>query len=249
MRSRGEMMSAQAASGRSCGEVRIAAATRSAGRPSSVCPLPRWLLGVLADVLANSFLRRNSMNFGPARIEMIIATSAATRTRARRVASLSATTSSPTAREPSTSTTSPGRRSSRSASAASAAVATHRAGSPFGHVSLCERTDGDHLGNARSSAPPRDLALIRRSGRAELRHLAEHRDTPRIPARSARLCERRPHRERVRVVAVVDQQHVVGQRQLLLAAAARTRPGARRPRSRTERVGRRSAPPASFRSW
>ena len=51
------------------------------------------------------------MNFGPARIEMISATSVATRTRGHyaRAATLAATASRPTAREPFTSTTSPGR--------------------------------------------------------------------------------------------------------------------------------------------
>ena len=64
------------------------------------------------------------MKNGPARSEMISATSAATRTRAISRVSFAATASSPTAREPFTSTTSPGRSSVASASAASAAVAT-----------------------------------------------------------------------------------------------------------------------------
>ena len=95
----------------------------------------------------------------------------------------SATTSSPTEREPLTSTTSPGR--------SSLAQPGGRLGGgrdPVAAVGARELADGDHLLDAELAQQRADLARGRpaRLG-AELGHLAEHRDAPACRApRSAR---------------------------------------------------------------
>ena len=121
------------------------------------------------------------MKVGPLRIAMIIATSAATRTLAISRVMFSATTSSPTDREPLTSTTSAGRSSARTRSVASPAVATHVAAVVAG-----ERADCDHL-HAELAHELADLAVVGGRVVAELGHLAEHAEhAPAAPARSFR---------------------------------------------------------------
>ncbi len=124
----------------------------------------------------------------------------------------SATTSSPTEREPFTSTTSPGCSTSRSRSAASAAR-RH----PVAAVGARELADRDHLLDARARAgAPRP----RRGTPARRRRARPSRRAPR-PAAARRALrqvrERRAHRHRVRVVAVVQEQAATGKRPLFLA--------------------------------
>ncbi len=194
---------------------------RSGARPSSASPAsPSGAAGPpRGSCWPNSFRRRKSMNAGPARIEMISATSAATRTRAISDVSFAATASSPTAREPFTSTTSPGRSIAASASAASSAVASQRAETPFA-ASTYPCASGP---TAISSATPRSATASPTSrwyAGASGPSSAISPSTAirrRGPGPLGEVLERGAHRERVRVVAVVQEQHAVGELELLLA--------------------------------
>jgi len=77
--------------------------------------------------------------------------------------------------------------------------------------------DGDeHVCPEGSRLPPGERMPVRRLG-AELLHPAEDGDgTPAVPPRGERL-EPSPHRERVRVVGVVDQQAATRQSPILAA--------------------------------
>ena len=139
------------------------------------------------------------------------ATSAATRTCAIRRVSFAATASSPTAREPLTSTTSPGRRSPRARSQPPRRPCRPRAASTpsrAGRVPARERADGDELGDAGARDLLADLAVEGRRASSPSSAISPSTATRRRPpASSARCVERRAHRDRVRVVAVVDQRH------------------------------------------
>src|SRR5919197_949292 len=113
---------------------------------------------------------------------------------ARTVASASATTSRPTAREPLTSTQSPG--STTSSATAIAAGAVARRGGLVANL------------NVKGDRP-----------RAELCHVPEVRDPPPVSRALDEIGERRAHRDRVGVVRVVDQHTAARERELLASPA------------------------------
>ena len=122
------------------------------------------------------------MNVGPPRMAMIMATSAATRTLATRM-KFSATTSSPTERDPLTSTTSPGRRRSRrSADGLGGSVR------PGYRRSRGERADGDDVADPELAQQGADLTVVGGRAGAELGHLAEHGDRAGFPPARCTRC-------------------------------------------------------------
>ena len=168
------------------------------------------------------------MNFGPTRIEISIAMTPAMRTRTQALTaarSASATTSSPTAREALTRTQSPGstsvgapRRLRSTASGTQRVTGTPRGGL---EVAARELADGERARRRRAAAMlAADLLVVARARRARARPC---RRGPRrgaaSPARVGEVVERRAHRDRVRVVGVVDQQPAARERQLLAAPA------------------------------
>ena len=124
----------------------------------------------------------------------------------------SATTSSPTAREPLIRTTSPGWTSSGARSAAFVCV-----GDPLTAVRARELPDSEHDVDSEIAHELADLLVVLGRRRAELGHLAEHRDGAALVLRE--VLERCAHRRRVRVVRVVDQQAAARKRRLLAAPA------------------------------
>ena len=125
--------------------------------------------------------------------------------------SFAATASSPTAREPLTSTTSPGRTSSREGArsprlrsrpdvtSTPSSVAPRRAGRPRSARPRRQprpprRSPGDRRPHRRRALPSRPSTAMRRRG----------------PAALGQMLERRAHRDGVRVVAVVDQDDPPG---------------------------------------
>ena len=77
--------------------------------------------------------------------------------------------------------------------------------------------DADHLLDAESVHELADLPVIGVGLPTELRHLAEHGDAPVAPAPLDEMLERRAHRDRVRVVAVVEQETATREWPLLVA--------------------------------
>ena len=124
----------------------------------------------------------------------------------------SATTSSPTDREPLTSTTSPGRSRPRSSAAASAAV-----GDPVAAVVARQLADRDHvLDPELAERAPRSRGGSR-APRRRARAISPSTATqPSAVRRARRGAERRTHRHRVRVVTVVQEQTAARQLALLL---------------------------------
>ena len=146
------------------------------------------------------------MNVGPPRIAMIIATSAATRTLCHYAVKFSATASSPTAREPLTSTTSPGPQ-----------LGAQPLRPPRRRWRPSRRRTRAPARRPRSPARSRARGRARRSrGGTRARLLPSSAISPStaIPPRGAgtlgEVLERRAHRDRVRVVAVVQQQTAAG---------------------------------------
>ena len=94
--------------------------------------LTTWPFGPSSRICCpNSFLRRKSMNLGPERMEITIASTPASRTSTMTgaygtTATASAITSRPMAREPFTSTQSPGCRTERSAASPCSTVGAQR---------------------------------------------------------------------------------------------------------------------------
>ena len=71
-------------------------------------------------------------------------------------------------------------------------------------------TDHDRQRDVEPHDLQTDRLMLRARVRAELEHLAEHRDRPPLPARQDReRTQRGTHRVRVRVVRVVDDRHAV----------------------------------------
>src|SRR5512133_794801 len=77
-----------------------------------------------------------------------------------------------------------------------------RIGDRLAAVAARELADAEHDVDAEAADELADLAVVLRRGRAELRHLSEHRDLAATVLRE--ILERRAHRGRVRVVRVVD---------------------------------------------
>ena len=160
-------------------------------------------------------------------------------------ASASATTSSPTPREPLTSRTSPGRdqlagqrrrlaRVGDRVALAVEAVEHLRGARPDGH---------QHVDPGRRGVGA-DVAVVVVLGRPELEHVAEHGDAPAGGLVVREVVECGAHRERVGVVAVVDDRGAHSEQHALAAQAgeahvhAAARRDADRPRGghRRERV-------------
>ena len=122
--------------------------------------------------------------------------------------SASATASSPTARDPLTSTQSPGRRSPRSSATAASTSSTART-SPMlrgaGEIASRERPDRDEHLDAGARGRLADLAVERGGLGAELGHAAEHGDEPAARPPLPKVHDRGLHRDRIGVVAVVQR--------------------------------------------
>ncbi len=87
-------------------------------------------------------------------------------------------------------------------------------------VGACAGPDGDEQVESQPGGVPARVCMPARRVRTEFGHRAEHSNrAPAVAARGERL-ERGRHRERIRVIGVVDQQTPVRQR-LLLAAPGR----------------------------
>src|SRR5438105_600856 len=86
-------------------------------------------------------------------------------------------------------------------------------------VVVRERTDGDERVDAEAGGHGADLAVVARSLLAQLGHVAEDRDLPPPAGAIVEQRERGAHRDRVRVVAVVDEQAAAGERRLVAAPA------------------------------
>jgi hypothetical protein len=127
--------------------------------------------------------------------------------------SFAATASSPTAREPFTSKT---RRPADERREGVAGLVGRRHGAAAVPLGEAGRPHADHL-DAELAREPADVAVVLGRSRPELGHLAEDRDASPGPGPLGEVLESRAHRERVRVVAVVQEQHAVGELELLLA--------------------------------
>ena len=84
-------------------------------------------------------------------------------------------------------------------------------------VAAGELPDREQLVDPELRGRVADLAVVRRCGAAELGHVAEDGHTTAVAAPLDEVCERRAHRDGIRVVCVVDQQPAA--RQLVLVAA------------------------------
>ena len=144
---------------------------------------------------------------------MIIAISAAARTRAITRTGSPRRPRVPPSAIPSRAPSSPGRSTSRSRAAASAAVATHSP--PVGARELADR---DHVLDARARAAARRPRRGTPARPAPSSAISPSTATRRRARRAlGEVQERRAHRHRVRVVAVVQEQPAAGKRELLLA--------------------------------
>ena len=162
-----------------------------------------------------------------------------------REGSVSATSSRPAEREPLTSTASPRPSSGASSSAASVGSAT----SWSGRVVACRLADPDQQLDPGLTRVLADLAVVAGALRAQLGHLAEHRDPPPRDRQRAEVIERSPHRDRVGVVAVVHQHDPVAELEALAAEAReayRRRPTRHLGRRGADRDDRRRSPPGRW---
>ncbi len=131
-------------------------------------------------------------------------------------------------REPLTSTQSPARSASRSAAAICVwLVAMCARPGSMPAASAASRTSGANLPSAKSAVDAKlageraDAAVSGLRVRAELAHVAEHRERAARAAQPREARERDLHRLRVRVVGVVDQQRAARELHLLHAALRR----------------------------
>ena len=137
---------------------------------------------------------------------------------------------------------------SRSSAAAAAASPAWRCSPPPKRLPRPRgaRADGDEQRDARRLRLLPQLAVVALLvARPELEHVAEHGDAPAGGGRG-KLVERGAHRHRVRVVAVVDDDHAARQSIAARRAAPRTRHRARR--RRAPRPSARAAASAAHRS-
>ena len=94
-------------------------------------------------------------------------------------------------------------------------------GNPRGSfdIATCQLSDGEQLADPQLRGRLADLAVVSRSRPAELRHVTENRDAATAFRACGEIAERGPHRNRIRVVGVVDQQAASGELTLLAAPA------------------------------
>ena len=128
--------------------------------------------------------------------------------------SASTTASSPIERLPLTSTASPG-----STSAGSASTASSDRGEPVAAVRLRERADRDHVIDAQRLQVPGEQAVVLLGAVADLGHVAQNGDGAAAVCDVGQVPGSSPHRGRVGVVAVGDQQAAARQLQRLAAPA------------------------------
>ena len=186
------------------------------------------------------------MNVGPPRIAMIIATSAATRTLCHYALKFSATASSPTDERALDEHDVPGPQR-----------ALKRGGSlggrrdPLASVGACELADSDHVLDAELANEPRRSPRGTQARSAPSSAISPSTAMRRRPfARSARCSQRSPHRHRVRVVTVVQEQAAARQLALFFAQLRELDAAARSSGSgHAEALGRRDAPMRVFASW
>ena len=86
-------------------------------------------------------------------------------------------------------------------------------------VAAGERADGDERVHAGAGRDRADLAVVGGGARAQLGHVPEDGDGAAAGGALGEVLERGGHRERVRVVGVVDEEAVVGKLRLLPAPA------------------------------
>ena len=179
------------------------------------------------------------MNCGPATIEISIARMPARRTSATSASpppERSATTLEADRARALTSTQSPGsdeRRQRRRPASTRRRPARDRHAAGGLDVAARERADGDEHVDAQPATRGRPRGGTRRVRRRARPCRRGRRRVRRPPARVGEVLERRAHRDRVRVVGVVDQE--------------RRRPGAAAPRRASARTRRRRAPAPSSR--
>ncbi len=163
----------------------------------------------------NSLRRRNSMNLGPARIEIAIAKIPAARTLSTRRR---------TPREGFRDDLEPDRARALDEHDVAGLDEPGRAfrrlvriGDPLAPVGTRELPDPEHDVDAELPDQLADLTVVVGRRRSELGHLSENGDL--ASGVRGEMLERGSHRGRVRVVRVVDQQAAAGQRRLLAAPA------------------------------